>query len=455
MCMDGGGIRGTATVQMLKRLERGTGKKVHELFDLICGTSTGGMLAVGVGIHKHPLDRVTRMYADLGSRIFSKMRSSGSDDAAQSYSKALRDRLDSLYTSGQQAIRVGVTGSKHDPTLFESLVRQECRLPAPLDPTRPHEPALIDTGLMPGPKVFVVATLVSVNPAQPYVFRNYEYPAGMDDAAGGGADDDEEEKGFTEDTSKTMGSCKHLLWQGVRASSAAPYYLADYGIGDERWQDGAVTCNNPSMLAVMEARRLWPDRPVDAVVSLGTGIVPTKRRETSGLLNATMTATSMRVLMDSACEVDRTDAALRTLLPMIPGTKYFRFNPVDERCDVELDETEAGLLQGLTDATDEYVARNDAGFAECCAALRVGDPATRTATATMQTRTPPRRRFSHRRWAPGAACCSWRRRGWAVRWTRARGRCATFARRGPYLSSAWTPRRRRRRRLINPGKAPV
>ena len=61
---------------------------------------------------------------------------------------------------------------------------------------------------------------------------------------------DEEEKGFTEDTSKTMGSCKHLLWQGVRASSAAPYYLADYGIGDERWQDGAVTCNNPSMPAM-------------------------------------------------------------------------------------------------------------------------------------------------------------------------------------------------------------
>ena len=185
LCMDGGGIRGTATVQMLKRLERGTGRKVHELFDLICGTSTGGMLAVGVGIHKHELDRVTQMYADLGSRIFSKMRSSGSDEQ-QSYSKALRDRLDSLYTSGQQAIRVGVTGSKHDPTLFESLVRQECRLPTPLDPTRPHEPALIDTGLMPGPKVFVVATLVSVNPAAPYVFRNYEYPAGMEDAASGG-----------------------------------------------------------------------------------------------------------------------------------------------------------------------------------------------------------------------------------------------------------------------------
>ena len=30
LCMDGRGIRGTATVQMLKRLERGT-EKVHEL----------------------------------------------------------------------------------------------------------------------------------------------------------------------------------------------------------------------------------------------------------------------------------------------------------------------------------------------------------------------------------------------------------------------------------------
>ena len=69
-------MRGTATVQMLKRLERGTGKKVYELFDLICGTSTGGMLAVGVGIHKH---EPSQGDADVrGPRLanLSKMRSS-------------------------------------------------------------------------------------------------------------------------------------------------------------------------------------------------------------------------------------------------------------------------------------------------------------------------------------------------------------------------------------------
>jgi hypothetical protein len=38
------------------------------------------------------------------------------------------DRLDSLYTSGQQKWRVAVHGSKHDATLFETLVRQECKV---------------------------------------------------------------------------------------------------------------------------------------------------------------------------------------------------------------------------------------------------------------------------------------------------------------------------------------
>jgi len=41
LCMDGGGMRGMATVQMLRQVEARTGRRIHEMFDLIGGTSTG------------------------------------------------------------------------------------------------------------------------------------------------------------------------------------------------------------------------------------------------------------------------------------------------------------------------------------------------------------------------------------------------------------------------------
>ena len=58
---------------------------------------------------------------------------------------------------------------------------------------------------------FVVATLASACPATPYVFRNYEHPLlSAPHAARIGA---------------LPGSSAHEVWQAVRASSAAPYYL--------------------------------------------------------------------------------------------------------------------------------------------------------------------------------------------------------------------------------------
>jgi hypothetical protein len=171
---------------------------------------------------------------------------------------------------------------------------------------------LIDTAVMGGPKVFVVATLASSRPAAPFAFRNYELP--------------DEATPIAEQLAACSGSCKHHVWevrssarrvstracagcgscspceqqahhtdckfvafsawahaqapshsekklpsvtltlravcvvlQAVRASSAAPYYLDDFLTADgKRFQDGATTANNPTVIALQQARLLHP-----------------------------------------------------------------------------------------------------------------------------------------------------------------------------------------------------
>ena len=231
--------------------------------------------------------------------------------------------------------------------MFETLLQQECEIDGRQKP-------FIESSLTGGPKVFVVGTVVSKCPSSPYIFRNYQYPETVED----------------ENQSKYAmpGSCKHLMWQSLRASSAAPYYLADYSLGDEKWQDGAVTCNNPAMVGIMEARRLWPDRQIECVVSVGTGEIPRIKRKDASSLHSFIDASY--VLLESACSVQRVDEALGTLLPLIPETKYFRFNPIDSRCDIDLDEIDKLALQNLRVATAEYVKSEEEKFSELCQLLQ-------------------------------------------------------------------------------------
>lgn len=48
LCLDGGGIRGLIQLEVLSQLEKKTGRKITELFDWIIGTSTGGIIALGL-----------------------------------------------------------------------------------------------------------------------------------------------------------------------------------------------------------------------------------------------------------------------------------------------------------------------------------------------------------------------------------------------------------------------
>lgn len=48
LCLDGGGLKGLILIEVLIQIEKLTQKKITELFDWIVGTSTGGVIALGL-----------------------------------------------------------------------------------------------------------------------------------------------------------------------------------------------------------------------------------------------------------------------------------------------------------------------------------------------------------------------------------------------------------------------
>ncbi|CAM6093593.1 unnamed protein product [Calypogeia fissa] len=365
LSMDGGGMRGLATLEMLRKLEKGTGKRVHELFDLICGTSTGGMLAVALGIKQLSLDECEEIYKTLGKVVFAEPAPKKEENEAATW----REKLDQLYKSSSQNFRVVVHGSKHNADEFERLLKTMC--------ANEDGDLLIDTAVKPIPKVFAVSTLVSVAPAQPFVFRNYQYPPGTPETTPWTSDGPAVAVSGTAATAVPMttpigpkrisfiGSCKHKVWEAIRASSAAPYYLDDYSSESNRWEDGAIVANNPTMIALREAQLLWPDTPICCLVSMGCGNVPNKARGKGGWRYLD----TGQVLIESACSVERTEEALDTLLPLVDGIRYFRFNPVDERCSMELDETDPTIWARLDSAIQDYIEANESSFQVACDCL--------------------------------------------------------------------------------------
>ena len=52
LSLDGGGVRGLATVVFLKELEKASGKKIVDLFDFFIGTSVGGLNAMHLAVNE-------------------------------------------------------------------------------------------------------------------------------------------------------------------------------------------------------------------------------------------------------------------------------------------------------------------------------------------------------------------------------------------------------------------
>lgn len=69
LSLDGGGVKGAYTSSVLHTLEIVTGKAITEHFDLITGTSTGGIIAIAIGLGV-PLHEIVDLYVRNGPVIF-------------------------------------------------------------------------------------------------------------------------------------------------------------------------------------------------------------------------------------------------------------------------------------------------------------------------------------------------------------------------------------------------
>lgn len=109
--------------------------------------------------------------------------------------------------------------------------------------------------------------------------------------------------------------------------------------------DGALVANNPTAIAIQEAKMLYPGVPIELVVSIGTGthknqVSTSKSMGWDGLV---------RQLVISSTD---TEDIHRMLLDLLPSDRYLRLNPaletryaIDERSREAMDDLRAAAKQ--------------------------------------------------------------------------------------------------------------
>lgn len=100
LALDGGGLRGTFTAAVLAKwddmLKAGGGSDLISHFDLVAGTSTGAILAIGLAMGLQPRE-ILEFYEKKGSQIFPKDRKLRHWLKSKHDSATLRDLLTEVY----------------------------------------------------------------------------------------------------------------------------------------------------------------------------------------------------------------------------------------------------------------------------------------------------------------------------------------------------------------------
>ncbi|KAH6886245.1 hypothetical protein B0T10DRAFT_490889 [Thelonectria olida] len=232
LCLDGGGIRGIVELEVLRHIEMELGGLVpiQSFFDLIVGTSTGGIIATGLGIKNWRVTNCITKFMTLADKAFTKRLLPGLHDIPI----------------------IGKAGRRYHTKPFEEVLQHTFK----------------DDSLFGGyyidPSNYrtrVALTSTTATGSTPVVLANYNRP---------------DESPFTDFLRPDHPEDELKIWEAIRATTAAPGYFKPFTKPEtgQRFVDGAVYHNNPIYVAFEESKLLWPDvrhRLPDIILSIGTG----------------------------------------------------------------------------------------------------------------------------------------------------------------------------------------
>lgn len=95
LSIDGGGLKGALPAAFLAEIETVTGKRIVDHFDLIAGTSTGGIIALGLGLGVSA-GEIVQFYQNRGPEVFGQAgpKSSLLDRIARKVRRVIRTKYD-------------------------------------------------------------------------------------------------------------------------------------------------------------------------------------------------------------------------------------------------------------------------------------------------------------------------------------------------------------------------
>ncbi|KAM7213422.1 Acyl transferase/acyl hydrolase/lysophospholipase [Rhypophila decipiens] len=346
LSLDGGGVRGLSTLLILKnimhqvnakRRERGftCDLKPCDVFDLIGGTSTGGLIAIMLGRLEMDVDSCLETYREFIPQVFSKPSTfpiTWSGNLRPRYSsKTLRETV--IHIIGR---RVGTSNEK-DPS--EVFLRED------VPGTRSNPEHMC--------RVFVCAT-----PAEHVTttsrLRGYH-------------------------VSFEGESFRPTIVQAALATTAAPTFFAPLkvplsGSGSRSYVDGALHANNPIQVVEREAQDVFlgvqsetnPLTPyfTPYFLSIGTGIL---HKPESGSTGAKL----LEALSKIATETETTAKNFRNHIRMDKKDwGYHRFNVEQGLQDMKMDEIDKNPEGRIEAVTEDYL-RDDVIRDSICGCVNV------------------------------------------------------------------------------------